>query len=291
MGKRKALGRGLEALLPASVAEALSGREVVNIPIGKVHPNPDQPRKDFDEDSLASLAESIKAQGVLQPILVHPDNDEYQVVAGERRLRASEIAGLPKIPALVISEAEPSVLYFFSLVENLQREDLSPLEEAQAYKHLMDEFDLTQEAIAGRVGKSRSAVANTLRLLSLPEEVKELLTSRKITAGHARAILAAGDEERMIRLAKLAARRGLSVERLEILAREDRPSPRHRKKKKSKKRKRKRLTAEQSALRDALVSHLATKVDIDPSDDGGRIIIEFYSEEDLERIAALLAED
>ncbi|RKZ30867.1 hypothetical protein DRQ36_03990, partial [bacterium] len=226
MAKRQALGRGLEALLPGSVAEILSGEEILQIPIEEIRPNPEQPRKSFDKESLKSLANSIKAQGVLQPILVHRVENGFELVVGERRLRASEMAGLKRVPALVLTEKDPTVLFFFSLVENLQREDLNALEEAEAYRHLIDQFGLTQEEISKRVGKSRPVVANALRLLTLPEPVKELIRNGKLSAGHARAILAAGNEDRMIRLAKLAVRRGLSVERLEIIAREEKPSPR-----------------------------------------------------------------
>jgi ParB family chromosome partitioning protein len=289
MGKRNALGRGLDALLPASISEVLSGKEVFNITIANVRPNPDQPRKSFDEDSLNSLALSIKTNGVLQPILVHRIDDKYELIAGERRFRASKIAGLKKIPAIVMTECAPDVLMFFSLTENLQREDLNPIEEAEAYRYLIDKFSLTQDQIAERVGKSRSLVANTLRLLKLPKPVHEMILSGKITAGHAIALLAARDEERILRLAKLASSRGLSVERLEILARENKPSPRHRKSRRSSGKKSK-LTPEIAALEDAMKSHLATKVKIDLYGERGSIIIDFYSDEDLKRIAEILAE-
>ncbi|MCK5832536.1 ParB/RepB/Spo0J family partition protein [bacterium] len=290
MGKRNALGRGLEALLPGSVSEVLSGEEVLNIPIDNIFPNPEQPRKIFDEDALNSLAESIRTQGVLQPILLHRAKSGYEIVAGERRFRAAILAGLKRIRAIVISEKDPQVLLFFSLVENLQRENLSALEEAEAYKRLSDEFDLTQEQIAEKVGKSRSAVANTLRLLNLPEEVKSFLTDGQLSAGHARALLATSDDERLIRLAHLAVSRGLSVERLEILAREDKPSPRHRKTGSTKKRSR-HLTPEIAALEDAFKSHLATKVKINLKPKGGTITIEFFNDEDLMRIAEIISED
>jgi len=288
MAKRQALGRGLEALLPGSVAEILSGEEILQIPIEEIRPNPEQPRKSFDKESLKSLANSIKAQGVLQPILVHRVENGFELVVGERRLRASEMAGLKRVPALVLTEKDPTVLFFFSLVENLQREDLNALEEAEAYRHLIDQFGLTQEEISKRVGKSRPVVANALRLLTLPEPVKELIRNGKLSAGHARAILAAGNEDRMIRLAKLAVRRGLSVERLEIIAREGKPSPRHRK---EKSRKTRPLPPEIGALQDAFAAHLGTRVEIRLSRKGGRISIDFYSEEDLKRIAELLAGD
>ncbi len=292
MAKRQALGRGLEALLPGSIAEVLSGEEILKIPINDVHPNPEQPRKTFDEDSLKSLASSIKEQGVLQPILVHKTESGFELVAGERRLRAAKIAGLSRIPALVLTEADPAILLFFSLVENLQREDLNPIEEGEAYRHLIDSFGLKQEEIAKRVGKSRPAVANALRLLTLPEPVKKLVQSGELSAGHARAILAVEDNDRMVRLARLAVRRGLSVERLEILARQDKPSPRHRKtrvKKRGLPSAKRRLPPEISALQDALTDYLGTNVSIKMSDKGGSITIEFYSDDDLKRITELLS--
>ncbi|HHS50874.1 MAG TPA: ParB/RepB/Spo0J family partition protein, partial [candidate division Zixibacteria bacterium] len=188
MGKRKALGRGLEALLPGSVSEMLSGEEVLSIPLDNIHANPDQPRKMFDEDALNSLADSIRAQGVIQPILLHRTESGYEIVAGERRFRAAKIAGLKRIPAIVLPQSDPEILLFFSLVENLQREDLNAMEEAIAYKRLVDEFDLTQEQIAEKVGKSRPVVANTLRLLNLPADVQALIGEGKLSPGHARAL-------------------------------------------------------------------------------------------------------
>jgi len=289
MGKRKALGRGLEALLPGSVSEMLSGEEVLSIPLDNIHANPDQPRKMFDEDALNSLADSIRAQGVIQPILLHRTESGYEIVAGERRFRAAKIAGLKRIPAIVLPQSDPEILLFFSLVENLQREDLNAMEEAIAYKRLVDEFDLTQEQIAEKVGKSRPVVANTLRLLNLPADVQALIGEGKLSPGHARALLAIEDEERMIRLAYLAVSRGLSVERLEILAREDKPSPRHSKPGASRKTSR-RLTPEISALEDSLKRHFATKVKITLNNKGGSITIHFFDDEDLQRIMEIISE-
>lgn len=290
MGKRKALGRGLEALLPGSVAEVLTGDEILSLPVNQVHPNPDQPRKEFDQEALQSLADSIKAQGVLQPILVVKTDDGFELVAGERRLKASILAGKTRIPALVLKEKDPTALFFFSLVENLQREDLNPIEEAFAYRHLIEDFGLTQEQVAARVGKSRSAVANTLRLLTLPMQIQDYISDGSLSAGHARAILASDDEERMMRLAKLAISRGLSVERLDIIARQEKPSPRH-SKGGTKSSAKKALSPEIKALQEELEEYFGTKVVIENRAKGGSIVIDYYSKDDLMRIVELLSDN
>ncbi|MGC9314021.1 MAG: ParB/RepB/Spo0J family partition protein [bacterium] len=290
MGKRKALGRGLEALLPGSVAEVLTGDEILSLPVNQVHPNPDQPRKEFDQEALQSLADSIKAQGVLQPILVVKTDDGFELVAGERRLKASILAGKTRIPALVLKEKDPTALFFFSLVENLQREDLNPIEEAFAYRHLIEDFGLTQEQVAARVGKSRSAVANTLRLLTLPMQIQDYISDGSLSAGHARAILAVDDEERMMRLAKLAISRGLSVERLDIIARQEKPSPRH-SKGGTKSSAKKALSPEIKALQEELEEYFGTKVVIENRAKGGSIVIDYYSKDDLMRIIELLSDN
>jgi len=219
--KKTGLGKGLDAILPESLAEELELAEktFAEIPLDNITPNPLQPRLEFNEESLAELAESIKAQGVLQPIIVVPNPEGgFMLIAGERRWRAAKLAGLSEIPAIILKrELSKEELLFVSLVENLQREDLDPVEEAQAYKALMEKFNLTQDEIAKRVGKSRPAIANALRILKLPEQILKLLKERKITAGHARVLLEEKDPMRQIRLAKLAASRGLSVERLSII--------------------------------------------------------------------------
>jgi len=173
--KRRGLGRGLEALIPTSWSEpTTAGETVTNLPVNAIRPNPFQPRQQFKPEELEALAESIKLHGLLQPILVRPKDGEYELVAGERRWRAAQLAGLTEIPA-IIRHCSDDELLALALIENLQREDLNPLDEAQAYKVLMEKFGLTQEAIAERVGKSRAAVANTLRLLNLPEPIKQAL--------------------------------------------------------------------------------------------------------------------
>ena len=217
MSKLSGLGRGLGVLFDDNAHEAgdEGGTKLHSIRVAMIEPNRNQPRKHFDEEALAQLAASISAHGLLQPILVRPlPNDRYQIVAGERRWRASRMAGLTEIPAIVIEEGEKETAEI-SLIENIQREDLNPLEEAMAYRALMDGFGLTQERLAERVGKSRPAIANALRLLDLPEELLPLVKDGALSAGHARALLGCKDRAVMVKLGQLAAIGGLSVRELE----------------------------------------------------------------------------
>ena len=225
--RRPALGRGMAALLstaapPASVvampAGPASGRAVLALPIEAVERNPDQPRKHFDEPSLAELATSIKEHGVIEPILVRREGGNYRILAGERRWRAAQRAGLKEIPA-VVREASDREAFELALVENLQREDLNAIEEAEAYEILVTDHSLTQEEIAGRVGKERSTVANALRLLKLPEAVRDALRDGQLDMGHARALLGLDGAEAMERAAERAIREGLSVRATEALVR------------------------------------------------------------------------
>jgi ParB family chromosome partitioning protein len=276
---RKALGRGLDALIPGAgrslpPAEPSSGATTSDllVAIDKIRPNPRQPRSEFDEGALAELAASIRVQGVIQPLLVRrmPDGD-FELVAGERRLRAAERAGLTHVPVFVreISDDESLEL---ALVENIQRDDLSPLEEATAYQRLIDEFGHTQEQIAERVGKSRPAVANTLRLLRLPESIKQDLARGKLTPGHARVLLSIDDAAAQLRAAKQIHTRHMSVRDAEQLAAarkstSKRPAVRD---------------PHRAALERELSSALGTRVRITPKGRGGRIEIEFYSSEELQ---------
>src|SRR5262245_45011310 len=200
---RKALGRGLEALLPggASPTEPATPPLRDRVPIVDVRPNPDQPRRHFDEAALETLAESIRRRGLLQPLVVRRVVDGYEVIAGERRLRAAQRAGLETIP-VIVREADPQERLELALIENLQRENLTALEEAEAYRHLIDVYGLTQEQVAQAVGKSRPAVANALRLLGLPEAVKAQLEGGELTAGHARAVLSVRDAEAQVEFAR-----------------------------------------------------------------------------------------
>ncbi len=261
------LGRGLDSLIP--MTEKKEGIE--EIEIEKIKVNPHQPRIHFDEESLGELAQSIKEHGILQPLVVSKKGDEYEIIVGERRLRAAKIAGLTKIPTVKRSLSEHQKLEL-ALVENVQRSDLNALEKAYAFKKLMDEFNMTQEEISKKVGKSRSAVANTIRILNLPKEIKKGLMEGKITEGHAKAILMEEDSTRQLSLYKSILSQGLNVREVERKARSVR-SP-----------KVVEIPLKYRELIDNLRNILGTKVSISGSKKGGKLIIEYYSEEELNRI-------
>lgn len=216
MAKKAALGKGLNALFTETAAESGSEPEA-SLPIASIVRNPDQPRKSFDETQLSELSDSIKQNGVLQPILVRKKGDKYEIVAGERRYQASKLAGLKEIPAIV-REIDDAEVFQLALIENLQRSDLTPIEEARGYRQLLDSKGLTQEGLAKILSKSRSAIANTLRLMDLPQEVQDLMEEGQITAGHARAILAVPTEEGRIKLAQKVVAENLTVRQTENLA-------------------------------------------------------------------------
>ena len=216
MAKKAALGKGLNALFTETAAESGSEPEA-SLPIASIIRNPDQPRKSFDETQLSELSDSIKQNGVLQPILVRKKGDKYEIVAGERRYQASKLAGLKEIPAIV-REIDDAEVFQLALIENLQRSDLTPIEEARGYRQLLDTKGLTQEGLAKILSKSRSAIANTLRLMDLPREVQDMMEEGQITAGHARAILAVPTEEGRIKLARKVVAENLTVRQTENLA-------------------------------------------------------------------------
>ena len=216
MAKKAALGKGLNALFTETAAESGSEPEA-SLPIASIVTNPDQPRKSFDETQLSELSDSIKQNGVLQPILVRKKGDMYEIVAGERRYQASKLAGLKEIPA-IIRDIDDAEVFQLALIENLQRSDLTPIEEARGYRQLLDTKGLTQEGLAKILSKSRSAIANTLRLMDLPQEVQDLMEEGQITAGHARAILAVPTEEGRIKLAQKVVTENLTVRQTENLA-------------------------------------------------------------------------
>ena len=278
------LGKGLSAIFVENDTE--DKNEIVTLKISQVEPNRKQPRKNFDDDALAELAESIRQHGVLQPILVRPQIfGNYQIVAGERRYRASRLAGLTEIPA-IIRELSDSETMQIALIENLQRSDLSPLEEAQGYRTLIDDFGFSQEDVARTVGKSRPAVANTLRLLSLPDEVKPLLEEKKLSPGHARALLAIEDEEQLTAAAKKAVDENLSVRATEALVKKlssDKPSQKAERKKQPTIYKEVELT---------LAQELGTKVTVVPFSNkpGGTLCVEFYDPSELFKLTAKLSD-
>ena len=216
MAKKAALGKGLNALFTETAAESGSEPEA-SLSIASIVTNPDQPRKSFDETQLSELSDSIKQNGVLQPILVRKKGDKYEIVAGERRYQASKLAGLKEIPAIV-REIDDTEVFQLALIENLQRSDLTPIEEARGYRQLLDTKGLTQEGLAKILSKSRSAIANTLRLMDLPKEVQDMMEEGQITAGHARAILAVPTEEGRIKLAQKVVAENLTVRQTENLA-------------------------------------------------------------------------
>lgn len=292
MARRTGLGKGLNALLPEAAQEAPENTILREIPVAQIRPNPYQPRAVFEEESLASLAASISALGVLQPILVRPVGDgAYELVAGERRWRASQQAGLDMIPALV-REIDDTASLQEALVENLHREDLNPLEEAAGYQQLIDDFSMTQDEVAEQVGRSRSAVANLIRLLQLPPSVQQLVAERALTAGHARALLAIESLAEQEALAAQVVAENLSVRETEDAVR--------------------RLVAARYAggtdngggtkasgttrpaalleLEQLLGDHLDTRVSVSMAGKRGRVVIEFADLEDLERVYRVMVE-
>jgi ParB family chromosome partitioning protein len=277
--QKQALGKGLGALIPdLSVLDDKERKAlgIMEIELDKIVPNEFQPRKTFSDDRLKELAASIKEQGVIQPIIVHRIGTNYGLIAGERRWRASRLAGLKTIPALV-REASKRELIEQALIENIQREDLNPLEAAEAFKRLQDEFKLTQEDLARRVGKERSTIANFLRILGLPKEIKQHLATGAISLGHAKALLSLERHRDQAAVADAVVRKGLSVREAEALAAKLKHPAEPKKKKAA-------AGVEYKAVEDRLKKSLGTKVSVAPGARGGKIIIEYYSGEELDRI-------
>lgn len=275
---KRGLGKGLGALIPES-EDAAKG-SIMEIKITEIAPNEGQPRKLFDDEALDSLAESIKEHGVVQPIIVRRLEQGYQIIAGERRWRAARIAGLKTVPAIV-KECSNVEIMELALIENLQREDLNVIEEADAYKSLIDEYNMTQEDIARRIGKSRPAIANTLRLIGLPVKVKEMVAGGTISAGHARALLSLNNEKKMLELAEKIVNQNLNVRQVEKLVKDSEKAV-------DTKKKEKQADLEIIELQERLKSILGTKVTIEHKKNKGRIQIEYYSNEELDRILELL---
>ncbi len=279
--KNRGLGRGLDALLFDNSLDGGESASVSTLPIGEIEPNRDQPRQNFDEEALSELASSIAEHGVLQPLIVRPMPDGgYQLVAGERRWRAARTAGLTEVPVIVktLTDAEVSVI---ALIENLQRENLNPMEEAEGIQKLIDEFDFTQEQAAQKLGKSRSALTNTLRLMSLPEKVRELVSDDFLSQGHARALLGINDKSKICDAADTVISKRLSVRETEKLV--------------------KSINAQSlpgstrihkrdpffSEVELSISSSSGRKVSVKESKKGGKIEIEFFDKEDLRKIANL----
>lgn len=283
-GKRKkmALGKGLGALIPELDVDDQQGKTYFQCPVDQIHPNRFQPRQRFAESELEELRQSIKNQGILQPLLVRKDGTHYELIAGERRLRAAKAAGLKKVPVVVKDIGETDLLEM-SIIENIQRENLTPLEEAEAYGQLMLKLGLTQDEVAGRVGKSRSAVANFLRLRQLPSQIKNSISEGKLSMGHARALLGARNQAVQNRIWREILARGLSVRDTEKRIRQESRASRDA----SSKTKRSENTYFIS-LSEELSRRFGTKVQIIRKGRRGKIAVEFYSDEDLDRIINLL---
>jgi len=276
--KRMALGKGLGALLPEF--EQAEPKALLYCGIEEITPNRSQPRKHFDESKLQELAESIKEKGILEPLIVRRTDQGYELIVGERRWRAAQKAGLKEVPVLV-KEVEGRDVLEISLIENLQREDLNPIEAAEAFKHLIEEFNISQEDLSKRIGKDRTTITNTVRLLKLPIEIRNQLLQNRITSGHARAILSLESKEKQKELCALIIKKGLSVREAEALAKRWSERP----KKTTILAKRKGdLESQLVSLQDSLRRHLGTKVQIILKGKKGKIEIEYYSHEDLERI-------
>ena len=288
MAAKRGLGKGLDSLIPAGEGKAKNGQTQIDTPdkmvnISKVEPNPDQPRKNFAEDELEELADSIKKIGIFQPILVQDKGDHYMIVAGERRWRAALKAGLKEVPVIIKNYTEEEIV-IISLLENIQRVDLNPIEEAQTYKKLIDTYKYKQDEVAEKVSKSRTAVTNSMRLLKLSEEVQQLLIENLISSGHARALLAVEDKTVQYDLAQRVMDEKLSVREIEKII-QDLNKP-----KKEEAKKQKKLNFLYKDIEEKIKRNLGTKVSINAKDEKkGKIEIEYFSKEELERITDILA--
>jgi len=279
VSKKFALGKGLGALIPEDINNKEEAEKNL-ISINLIRSNDEQPRKNFDDDKIAELAQSIKEHGIIQPIIVNKKDDYYIIVAGERRWRAAKLLGLKEVPVLVMDLSEKNILEI-SLIENIQRQDLNPIEEAIAYKKLLTDFNLTQEELSKRIGKSRVSITNTLRLMNLCDTVKQYLIDEVITEGHGRVLLSITNEKLQCELAQKVIDENLSVRDLERLI----------KSLNSEKKERKRKTELDPYYRDIterLQDYLGTKVSISNKNNKGKIEIEYYSNEDLQRILEIM---
>ncbi|MCI9345065.1 MAG: ParB/RepB/Spo0J family partition protein [Lachnospiraceae bacterium] len=289
----RGLGKGLDSLIPASVPKMEAEQEVVKtesnaqgtyVKITKVEPNREQPRKNFDEDALQELADSIKQYGIVEPLIVQDRKTHYEIIAGERRWRAAKLAGLKEVPVIVRNYTEQEIVEI-SLIENIQREDLNPIEEAQAYKRLLTEFHLKQDEVAERVSKSRTAVTNSMRLLKLCDEVQQMIIDDMITTGHARALISIEDPEQQYTIAQKVFDEKLNVRDVEKLVKNLNKPEKAKKEPVADK----ALKVVYQDLEEKLKQSLGTKVSIASKGDGaGKLEIEFYTHDDLEKITDLL---
>ncbi|MBI4658051.1 MAG: ParB/RepB/Spo0J family partition protein [Verrucomicrobia bacterium] len=304
---KPALGRGLGALLggiplapkapaptpnasPAAVAEPTdSGLErVLRVPLPRIHPCPLQPRKDFPEDALRELADSIREQGIVQPLIVRMRGDDFELIAGERRWRAAQMLGLSEVP-VIVRQADDRAVLELALIENLQRENLNPLEEALGYAQLVDQFQLTQEEVAGKVGKSRAVVANSLRLLKLPPQIQIYLRDGRLSVGHAKVILGLSRPEEQLLAAERVIRQGLNVRQTEdLIARLQNRSPVSGAGKTAAKRAAPLQDAHVADLENRLQERLGTKVSVRYREGKGAVEIRFFSDDDLERVLQIV---
>ena len=290
--KKTGLGRGLNTLIPSAPVKDTESEKILKkeeqikseimVPILKVEPNPNQPRRQFDDDSLQELADSVKQYGILQPLIVKKHDKFYEIIAGERRWRAAKLAGLKEVPVLIRDYAENEIVEI-ALIENIQREDLNPIEEALAYKRLMEEFSLKQDQVAAKVSKSRAAITNSLRLLKLDQRVQNLLSEEMITTGHARALLAIEDPDQQYETAMKVFDEKLSVREIEKLV-------------KQMSKKKKETPKEENKVQEFLFANieeswkqaLGSKVNIKNRNNKGKIEIEYYSKEELDRLVDML---
>lgn len=290
MSKRFGLGKGLNALIPEDtvILEPKKGKDKNDdngyslIDINLIKSNESQPRKSFDDEKIMELAESIKSNGIIQPLILRKDKDEYIIVAGERRWRAAKYIGIKEIPAVIMDLTEKQILEI-SLIENIQREDLNSIEEAIAYKKLITDFDLTQEQLSKRIGKSRVAITNTMRLLNLSEDVQQYIIEEVISEGHGRALLAITDSKLQCELAQNVIDDKLSVRELEFLIRKLKT-----KSEPSKSKAKKETNPYYKEVIEKLENYFGTKVNVTNKNNKGKIEIEYYSEEDLQRILEII---
>lgn len=290
MSKKFGLGKGLNALIPEDTIldrnieenKELKGTGSILVDINLIKSNEEQPRKSFDDEKIMELSESIKSNGIIQPLILMEDNNEYIIVAGERRWRAAKLIGIKEVPAIVMDLTDKQILEI-SLIENIQREDLNSIEEAVAYKKLIDDFNLTQEELSKRIGKSRVAITNTLRLLNLSEDVQQYLIEGVISEGHGRALLGISDNKKQYELAQSVIDDKLSVRELELLIRKIKTDTGIKKSRSSNE-----SNPYYKDIMYKLENYFGTKVNITNKNNKGKIEIEYYSEEDLQRILEII---